>query len=95
MKIKDFFVVGMIKRLLDLLPFNDYKTFIGIAITVLGIVLQLVNPATSVGMIIAKIIEILKQIDAGTLVTTGVTIAGVGLVHKGAKSYAKREGFPK
>jgi len=82
--LKNLIVTKFLKGLLDKLPANNKKTYLGAILLILGVVAQVWpdNPATP---LVLALIEMLKDMGAADLFNLGLGVTLTGLVHKGLK----------
>ena len=88
--VKNWIVTKFVKGLLDKLPANNKKTYLGIIITVLSIVVQL-WPENPVSPIIASIINMLSSMGAEDMSNIGIGVTAIGVVHKVLKWLRSKE----
>ena len=78
-------VKGVVKRALDWLPFNSYKTYIGLGLLVVVVALNQMFPTWNLATVITTLIEWVKVLNADDLTWFGGAVAIIGAVHKALK----------
>jgi hypothetical protein len=89
--LRNFFITKLLKSLLDSLPLNGKKTYLGIAVIILTMV-QYAWPDSPFKGVIRAVIELLKSMDASDILnmTVGSIITAIGLSHKWLKIEDKK-----
>ena len=85
--VKEYFMKKYIKGLLDKLPADGRKTIVGALLVVLGGALTIYGQDSSVGAVLALVIQLLKDFQHVPAEQLGGVVAVVGLAHK----YLKKE----
>ena len=87
--IKKILISKYVKGVLDKIPFNNYKTYLGLVILILGAIQSGLGSSHIVSVVIAVILETLNQINGVVPITdAGVVVLITGLVHKLIKKVA-------
>lgn len=88
MSIKDYivktFLVSYLKGLLDKLPFNGWKSVIGILLIVLGEMLKVLPPQYAGPL--SLVMSVLQQLPSDPVTDMGIVTLIVGCVHKVLKA---------
>lgn len=91
--IKKILLSKYIKGVLDKLPLNGKKTYLGLVLLVIGVVIEAIGKGTPTGQILLVVYDVLKNIEGINIISDPAVIAIIsgtvstflGLFHKALK----------
>lgn len=89
-RIKQFLISKYVKGILDKIPFNNYKSYLGILILILSAVKTGLGEAHIASPFLIAVLDILQKIDGVVPIQdAGIVVLVTGVIHKIIKKLGK------